>query len=263
MAVTAQDIKKLREATNCGILDCKKALTESEGDFDNAVDILRKKGQAKAVKKAGREANEGVVVAKVDGNKAALVQLSCETDFVANTDNFRNYADALLVKASEQAGNGEVTTALAEQEQAEVVNMIATLGENMKIVNAQSWTSEGTISAYIHDGGRIGVLVDVEGEIDAAGIKSIGMHIAAFSPSYLDESEITEADVARERAIHEEKAVGKPAEIAEKIINGSIKKWYKEVCFVNQPWIMDDKKTFGQAYPKAKINRFVIAKIGK
>ena len=118
MAVTAQDIKKLREATNCGILDCKNALTESAGDFDAAVDILRKKGQAKAVKKAGREANEGVVVAKVDGNKAALVQLSCETDFVGNTDRFRAYASDLLAKAGEQAGNGEVTTTLAEQEQA-------------------------------------------------------------------------------------------------------------------------------------------------
>ena len=263
MAVTAQDIKKLREATNCGILDCKKALTESEGDFDVAVDVLRKKGQAKAVKKAGREANEGIVVAKVDGNKAALVQLSCETDFVGNTDRFRAYADDLLSKAGQLEGNGEVTEVLAEQEQADLVNMIATIGENMKIVNAQSWTSEGTLSAYIHSGGRIGVLVDVEGEIDEAGIKAIGMHIAAFNPSYLDESQITEADVARERAIHEEKAQGKPANIAEKIIEGSIKKWYKEVCFVNQPWIMDDKQTFGQAYPKATIKRFAIAKIGK
>ena len=263
MAISAQDIKKLREATNCGMLDCKNALIEADGDFDKAVEILRKKGQAKAVKKADREANEGVVVAKVEGNKAAITQLSCETDFVGNTDRFRDYAADLLSKTISKDDNGDVTATVADEEKENLVSMIATIGENMQIVSAQSWTSEGKLHSYIHGNGRIGVLVDVEGDIDDEGIKALAMHIAAFSPSYVDESGVPAEDIEKEKVIFAEKAKGKPADIAEKIVNGSVQKWFKEVCFVHQPWIMDDKVTFGQAYPKANLKRFAICKIGK
>ncbi|WDE96654.1 translation elongation factor Ts [Lentisphaera profundi] len=263
MAISAKDIAALRKATNCGMLDCKKALIESDSDFDKAVEILRKRGQAKAVKKAGREANEGVVVATVKGNKAAITQLSCETDFVGNTDRFRDYASSLLEKTIAKDSNGEVTAELVEQEKDDLVTMIATIGENMQIVNAQSWTSEGQLQSYIHGNGRIGVIVDVEGEIDAAGLKSVCMHIAAFNPSYVDDSGVPAEDIEKEKAIFAEKAKGKPPEIADKIINGSVQKWFKDVCFVNQPWIMDDKLTFSQAYPKATVKRFVMCKIGK
>ena len=263
MAISAKDIAALRKATNCGLLDCKKALTESEGDFDKAVEILRKRGQAKAVKKAGREANEGVVVAKVDGNKAAITQLSCETDFVGNTDRFRDYAASLLDKTIAKDSNGDVTEELASQEKEDLVTMIATIGENMQIVSAQSWTTEGQLHTYIHGNGRIGVLVDVEGEIDEAGLKAIGMHIAAFNPSYVDETGVPAEDIEKEKNIFAEKAKGKPAEIADKIINGSVQKWFKDVCLVNQPWIMDDKITITQAYPKASVKRFTLCKIGK
>ncbi len=263
MAISAQDIKKLREATNCGMLDCKNALLEADGDFDKAVEILRKKGQAKAVKKAGREANEGIVVAKTEGNKTAIIQLSCETDFVGNTDRFRDYAASLLDQAFAKESNGDVTDEVAADEKDNLVTMIATIGENMKIVKAESWTTEGQVYSYIHGNGRIGVIVDVEGEIDEAGIKSLAMHIAAFSPSYVDESDVPAEDIEKEKVIFAEKAKGKPADIAEKIVNGSVQKWFKEVCFVNQPWIMDDKITFGQAFPKATLKRFAICKIGK
>ena len=255
-AITAKDIAKLRKMTNCGLLDCKKALTETEGDFEKAVDVLRKAGIAKAGKKAGREANEGLVAVVVEGNKAALAQVSCETDFVSINDRFKDYTNSILAKAFSKDSNGDVTEEVNEEEKEDLITMIATIGENMKIVKALSWTSDNTLSCYLHSGGRIGVLVEVEGELEESVLKSIGMHIAAFSPVYVSADQIPAADLEREKSIYAEKAKGKPENIAEKIITGSVQKWYKDVCFNDQPWIMDDKSTFAQAFPNVTVKRF-------
>ena len=254
---TAQDVKKLREATSAGMLDCKKALIAADGDFDTAVDNLRKAGIAKAGKKADREANEGLAHAITDGpKKGALVLVSCETDFVAKNATYQAYVAEVAEKALATAGNGDVTAALNAAEEENLKAKIAVIGENMKIPKAVSWESAGAVSSYIHAAGKVGVLVDVEGDFDDELLKSLGMHIAAFRPLYLNAEEVPAADLERERAIFADKAAGKPAEIAEKIIQGSIQKWYKEVCLVQQGWIMDDKVAIEKKFPNLKINRF-------
>lgn len=257
MSFTAQDVKKLRDATSAGMLDCKNALKATDGDFEAAVDHLRKSGIAKAGKKADREANEGLAFALTEGtNKGALVLVSCETDFVAKNATFQAYVEEIATKALNTAGNGDVAATLNTAEDENLKAKIATIGENLKIPKAVSWESAGAVSSYIHAAGKVGVLVDVEGDYDEELLKGLGMHIAAFRPQYLSPEEVPAADLERERAIFLDKAAGKPAEIAEKIVNGSIAKWYNEVCLVKQGWIMDDKVAIEKKFPNLKINRF-------
>ena len=262
MSISAADVKKLRDMTGAGMLDCKNALKDAGGDIEAAVTALRKAGQAKAGKKADREANEGLCAAKTEGNVGTLVQLQCETDFVAKTDKFKDYLSALVEKTAATGENGDVTDAINGAEKDDLINMIATIGENMKIAKAIRWESNGACASYLHANGRVGVLVDVEGEYDDEILKHLCMHIAAFSPSYVTSDEVPADVVEKERDIAAEKAKGKPPEIVEKIVGGVINKWYKEVCLVDQAWIMDDKSTLAKIAPNLKVKRFARLQTG-
>ena len=253
MAFTTQDVKNLRETTGCGMMDCKKALTETNGDMEKAVELLREKGLSKIAKKASRIAAEGIVVAAQDKEKkvGVVIEVNSETDFVAKNAVFvqfvedcaktviaENPADVEALLACKIAGgNGTVQEALQEK--------ILTIGENLKIRRFARY--EGDLETYIHGGGRIGVMVRfaVEGTPDAAAFqayaKDIAMQVAAATPTYLDKDSVPAETIAKEKEILTAQAIneGKPANIAEKMVMGRIGKYYKEVCLLEQPYIKD------------------------
>ena len=252
MAFTAQDVKTLREMTNCGMMDCKKALTETDGDMDKAVEYLREKGLAKAAKKSGRIAAEGLVNAVIFDNAAVALEVNTETDFVAKNADFiafvndvtkviadANPADVEALKAEKLYDNQTVGEALTEK--------IATIGENMNLRRFARY--EGTNVAYIHGGGRIGVLVsfkladEAKAETDAfkAAAKDIAMQVAASIPQYVVKDEVPAEVIEKEKEILKVQAIneGKPEAIAEKMVAGRIQKFYKEVCLIEQPYIKD------------------------
>ncbi|MCM8536798.1 MAG: translation elongation factor Ts [Lentisphaeraceae bacterium] len=259
---SAKDIKRLRDTTQCGMLDCKKALLETEGNFDEAVALLRKKAGAKADKKAGREVNEGLTASVINGNVGALVQVACETDFVAKTDRFQDFVNELVARIAERSDEGDVTEAVAADEAEVLKGLIGTIGENMKIVKAYRWESSGSVFSYLHAGGKIGVMIDAEGEFDEALLKDTCMHIAAMSPSYIAPEDVPADDVATEKGLAAEKHQGKPENIIEKILTGHINKWYTDICLTKQSWFKDDKATLEQIAPKMKIKRFARLQAG-
>lgn len=259
MAFTAQDVKTLREMTNCGMMDCKKALTETDGDMDKAVEFLREKGLATAAKKAGRIAAEGLVNASVFGNVGVVVEINTETDFVAKNADFQNFvssvaeciaktnpADVEVLKNTKLNDTQTVGEALTEK--------IATIGENMNLRRFERY--EGVNEAYVHGGGRIGVLVNFKLGDDAkaadetfkAAAKDIAMQIAAVMPRYVKEDEVPAEVVEKEKEILKAQALneGKPEAIVEKMVGGRIKKFYKEVCLVDQPYIKDGDMSVAQ-----------------
>ncbi len=289
MAITAAMIKELREATGAGILDSKKALEANDGDFDKAVEFLREKGLAKAAKKASREANEGLVVALVDGKNAALVAVNCETDFVARTDDFRNFAEGLAKQvladpnldsveallAAPAADNPEKTVADSIQE------AISKLGENIVLRNVARYVQNGAgvIEGYVHLGGKIGVLAEI-GVEDAAAegdalhqlAHDITLQIAAARPQYLSRDDVPAEVIEKERSIlmaqlQDEK---KPDNIKQKIVEGRLNKFYKEICLLDQPFVKDDSLSIKQVLANAgkelgttvKINRFARFELG-
>ena len=252
MAFTAQDVKTLREMTNCGMMDCKKALTETDGDMDKAVEFLREKGLATAAKKAGRIAAEGLVEAFVFGNVGVVVEINTETDFVAKNADFKDFvhsvaeciaktnpADVEVLKNTKLNDSQTVGEALTEK--------IATIGENMNLRRFERY--EGVNEAYVHGGGRIGVLVNfklgdsAKAESDAfkAAAKDIAMQIAAVMPRYVKNDEVPAEVVEKEKEILRVQALneGKPEAIVDKMVAGRINKFYKEVCLVDQPYIKD------------------------
>lgn len=253
MAFTTQDVKNLRESTGCGMMDCKKALTETDGDMEKAIELLREKGLSKIAKKAGRIAAEGIVCAIQDKDKkvGVVIEVNSETDFVAKNAVFvqfvedcaktvlqENPADVdALLGCTISGGTGTVQEALQEK--------ILTIGENLKLRRFARY--EGEVETYVHGGGRIGVMVrfEVEGTPDAAAFqayaKDIAMQVAASTPTYLDKDAVPAETIAKEKEILTAQAIneGKPANIAEKMVMGRINKYYKEVCLVEQPFIKD------------------------
>lgn len=255
--ITASLVKELREKTGAGMMECKKALTETNGSMDDAIDWLRKKGLSVAAKKAGRVAAQGVVAVKSNGTKGAMVELNSETDFVAKNPDFQAMAekmvDAALVNADMEAikaadvDGKDIATTLTE--------LIAKIGENMSLRRATSLEVEnGVVASYIHNTiapnmGKIGVLVALKSEADTAELqtlaKQIAMHIAAANPQSLDVASVSPEAVAHEKAIFSEqaKASGKPEAIIEKMVEGRLRKYYEEVVLLEQAYIMDpDKK---------------------
>ena len=245
--------------TNCGMMDCKKALTETDGDMDKAVEFLREKGLATAAKKAGRIAAEGLVNASVFGNVGVVVEINTETDFVAKNADFQNFvssvaeciaktnpADVEALKNTKLNDTQTVGEALTEK--------IATIGENMNLRRFERY--EGVNEAYVHGGGRIGVLVNFKLGDDAkaadetfkAAAKDIAMQIAAVMPRYVKEDEVPAAVVEKEKEILKAQDLneGKPEAIVEKMVGGRIKKFYKEVCLVDQPYIKDGDMSVAQ-----------------
>lgn len=258
-AFTAQDVKTLREKTGCGMMDCKKALTNADGDMDKAIDFLREQGLAKAAKKASRIAAEGVAYAttNADASVGVVIEVNAETDFVAKNDSFMEFVKACAQTVIEQnpADVDELLTLKAagsEQTVAELLQeKIQTIGENIKIRRFERM--EGACVAYVHAGGKIGVLVNfttdvaVNDEFVAYG-KDVAMQIAALNTPYLTEADVPaeviehEKEVMRQQVINE----GKPEAIADKIVMGKIGKFYKENCLVDQEFVKDNKQTIKQ-----------------
>ena len=264
MAFTAKDVKELRERTGCGMMDCKKALTETDGDFDKAIEYLREKGLAAATKKAGRIAADGMVFSTVDKeNKiGVVVEVNSETDFVAKNEMFREFvADVAAVVAKENPATVEelLTKAMPNGDTVEAAlqEKILVIGENLKIRRFVRY--EGPCVAYIHAGGTHGVLVNFEvsdevfakPEFEAYG-KDIAMQIAAANPTYLVREDVPAEVLDKEKEILTQQAIneGKPAAIAEKMVAGRIAKYYKENCLVEQAFVKDDKQTI-TAYTNA------------
>ena len=260
--ITASLVKELRERTGAGMMDCKKALTETDGNIDAAIDYLRENGIAKAAKKADRIAAEGLSYIEVKGNKAVILEINSETDFVAKNEKFvalvKNVADAILAaepKTLEEALQVEAQGGTVEA----VINEgIATIGEKLSLRRFEvvSKTDSDAFGAYSHMGGRIGVLTLVEGSTDEEAAKDVAMHIAALAPRYLDESEVPADVLEHEKKVLTEQALneGKPANIVEKMIVGRINKFLEEITVVKQKFVKDDSLT---------VEKFVASKGGK
>ncbi len=261
--ISAQTVKELRDKTDAGMMDCKKALVEADGDMEKAVDILRKSGIAKAEKKSGRATKEGKIVSFIDGGTGVMVEALCETDFVATNDKFIDYVNAVAEKTAAFSEDGCVSAQVAESEKDSLTALIATIGENMQLRRAVRWSSNGKCASYLHMGGRIGVLVDVEGDVEDSVLTDLCMHIAAFKPEFVAPEDIPAEVIAKEKEIAAGQVEGKPAEIMEKIVMGKISKWYKAVCLNQQPWIRDDKMSVEKANPSMTIKRFLRWEIGE
>ena len=256
--ITASLVKELREKTGAGMMDCKKALGETAGDVEKAVDWLRTKGLSAASKKAGRVAAEGLVGVAADGTRGAVVEVNAETDFVGRNDQFQKFVAAATKLALENGGDlAKVATApfpgTGRDVQGELTNLIATIGENMSLRRAASLSvSDGVVVAYTHnavapDLGKIGVLVALESTGDKAKLgtlaKQLAMHVAATNPQSLTVAELDQAAIERERAVLTEKAgqQGKTAEIVAKMVEGGLRKFHQEVVLLEQAFVMDGK----------------------
>ncbi|HEY5525745.1 MAG TPA: translation elongation factor Ts [Clostridium sp.] len=255
--ITAKSVKELREKTGAGMMNCKKALTETNGDIEKAVDLLREKGLADAAKKAGRVAAEGLVKTYITENNkvAGIVEVNCETDFVAANEQFIAFTDKVAKMVSE-TGATTVEELLNEKYEGEktvqeaLTELIATLGENMTVRRFKKFSVEkGAIKTYIHGGGRIGVVVEVacetESEVLLEVAKELCMQVAAANPLFLDKSGVDQEAVEKEREVYRAQALneGKPEKIVDKMVVGRIQKYYKEVCLLEQLWVKDGEKT--------------------
>jgi len=258
MAITAGLVKELRERTGAGMMECKKALVEVDGDIDAAIDLMRKSGAAKAEKKAGRTAAEGLIVFKstADGKNAAMVEVNCETDFVTKSDDFLNFSSevAQLIldqKPADIEAAQALTMADGETVAAATKNLIAKVGENMNVRRFVNKTTDGVLGCYLH-GGRIGVLVELQGG-DEALAKDIAMHVAASNPACVSEADVDPALIEKEKEIFAAQAAesGKPAEIIEKMIGGRIKKFLKEITLTGQPFVKNPDQTVEQLLKEA------------
>ena len=249
MAITAQMVKELRESTGAGMMDCKKALQEAEGNMERAVDILREKGLSKAAKKADRIAAEGLVAIEIneDNTVASMVEVNSETDFVAKNEDFKTFVKdaALMALATDKAETHSEGIALSEV----LNNRIATIGEKLDVRRFVKIATEGQVAGYIHGGGKIGVLVEMittakDAEVIAMG-RDIAMQVAAMNPKYVSRDDVDQEYIAHETEILTQQALneGKPANIVEKMIKGRLEKQLKEVCLLEQPFVKNGDLT--------------------
>lgn len=273
MAITAALVKELRERTGAGMMECKKALVETDGDIETAIEQMRKAGMAKADKKAGRTAADGLVAIKTsaDGKAAAVVEVNSETDFVAKGDDFINFAASIAerVLASKPA-DLDALMAMPLADGAESVEdarkaLIAKLGENMSVRRFELIETSGLVASYMH-GSRIGVLVELNGGDEALG-KDLAMHIAASRPVCISESDVAPELIEKEKEIFSAQAAesGKPADIIEKMVEGRIKKFLKEITLLGQPFVKDPDQTVEKLLKGAgaSVNRFIRFEVGE
>ncbi|MCP3427770.1 translation elongation factor Ts [Opacimonas viscosa] len=268
MAVTAALVKELRERTAAGMLDCKKALVEANGDIELAIENMRKSGQAKAAKKAGRIAADGVILTKVNGNVATMMEVNCETDFVARDEGFLAFGQKLINVASAN-GISDIEALNAAELDGETVQvvrdaLVAKIGENIsarRVINVEG----DNLGAYVH-GGRIGVVAILNGG-DEDLAKDVAMHVAAASPQFVKPEDVPAEVVAKEKEIQIDIAVqsGKPADIAEKMVSGRMKKFTGEISLTGQAFIKDPSQTVGQllASKNADVVDFVRFEVGE
>ncbi|WP_417515195.1 translation elongation factor Ts [Minwuia sp.] len=267
--ITAGLVKELREKTGGGMMDCKKALQETDGDLEAAVDWLRKKGLAAAAKKAGRTAAEGLIGVATEGTRGAMVELNSETDFVARNDKFQNIVNNLTAIALKNDGDLAAVKAAAypgsdRNVEEELTNAIATIGENMSLRRAAGLSvSSGVVSSYVHnavaDGlGKMGVLVALESTGDQAKLDELGkqlaMHVAAANPQAISAEDMDQDTVERERTVLRDQALasGKPAEIVDKMVEGRIRKFYQEVVLMEQTFVIDGETVVKKAVKNAE-----------
>lgn len=264
--ITAALVKELRDKTDAGMMDCKKALAETNGDLAAAVDYLRKTGITKAEKRSGRTVKEGKIFAVVDGSSAIMTEILSETDFVAKNDKFNDFVKAAtgrVLKAT-AGSDGDISAKAQALEKDNLVALIAVIGENMQLRRAARFeTKGGKLASYLHLGGKIGVLLEVEGEAAPELVNDICLHITAFKPVYVKPEDVPAEAVAKERGIAAAQVTGKPANIIDKIVTGKIQKWYGDICLVKQPWIRDDKTTLEKVAPKLKVKRFLRWEVGQ
>ena len=269
--ISAAMVRDLREKTGAGMMDCKKALNETNGDMQKAIDYLREKGIAKAAKKSGRIAAEGACAAYVtaDGKIGAVAEINCETDFTANNSDFRalvkkvtehiaktNPADLDALNASVIEGKKTVADIVTEA--------TATIGEKISVRRFARYETEGKITSYIHMGGKIGVLVELSGGSDELG-KDIAMQIAASNPSAIDRDSVDASELEHEKEVLRKQALeeGKPEKIVDKMVAGRINKFYKEVCLVEQIFVKDNEKTVQDILGKVKVLNFTRYQLGE
>ena len=288
MEITAAMVKQLRDSTGVGMMDCKKALAETNGDMDAAIDWLRTRGLAKAAKKADRVAAEGLVGVVTAGTKAAAVEVNSETDFVARNEQFQNIVDAVSKLALDADGDvvklGEMPfPGTGHSVSAELTEAIAKIGENMNLRRTETVSvNDGVVESYIHNAvkpgmGKIGILVALESTGDKAALSALGkqlaMHIAAAQPQAISPDELDQEIVARERAIilEQVKESGKPADIAEKMVEGRMRKYFEEVTLLSQVFVIDGETKVGDAIKNAekdagapiKLTKFVRYALGE
>lgn len=260
MAVTAQMVKELREKTGAGMLDCKKALTETNGDMEKAIDFLREKGMASAAKKSDRIAAEGIAHIEVQGNEAVILEVNSETDFVAKNEGFQQLVKELaahLLKNKPATTEDALTQTMDNGSTVadHISSAIAKIGEKITLrrFTISTKSDNGSFGAYLHMGGRIGVLTTLEGTTDESVAKDVSMHIAAVNPKYIDRDAVTEEEIAREREVLTQQALneGKPENIVHKMVEGRMGKFFEDVCLLDQSFVKD---------PDQKVRKFVESK---
>ena len=276
MSISAKEVKKLRDITGVGMMDCKKALVETDGDVDQAIDLLRKTGQKIAAKRADREANEGLIVTSStdDGKTAVLVEVNCETDFVARNDEFQKFAKGLADKVLEERPadrDAFLTSAYnsAGTVKDALVQLTGKIGEKIEVRKLVTLSSEeGSVVSYIHPGSRLGVLVDINGDGDllATG-RDVAMQVAALNPVATRRNDVPgdvkekEMEIAREAAVMD----GKPEKIIEKIATGKLERYYKDHVLLEQPFVKDSSQTVTQMLEgaSAEVSSFVRFALGE
>lgn len=266
--ITASMVKELRETTGAGMMDCKKALSATDGDKEKAIDWLREKGISKAEKKAGRVAAEGAVFACVDGSVGVILELNCETDFAAGNEQFRTLGDKILAhiaKTNPADLDALLSSDLGGKKVSDLVTeATATIGEKISLRRFVRYESAGRIGSYIHMGGKIGVLVDLSGG-DEALAKDVAMHIAASNPQAIDRAGVDASAIEHEKEVLRKQALeeGKPEKIVDKMVEGRINKFYKEVCLVEQEFVKDPDKKISDVLGGNAVKAFTRYQLGE
>lgn len=265
MAISAKLVKELRERTGAGMMDCKKALEATDGDIEKAIDYLREKGIAKAAKKADRIAAEGITHVEVKGNKAVIVEINSETDFVARNEGFqqlvKEIANQILdTKAATVEELNETTLPNGKKVSEHMTEAISTIGEKLSLrrFEIRTKTDNDAFGAYLHMGGRIAVLSVVEGTTDEDAAKDVAMHIAAINPKYVSSEQVSEEELNHEREVLKQQALneGKPENIVEKMVEGRLRKYLQEICAVDQNFVKNPDQTV-EAFLKSKGGKLV------
>jgi elongation factor Ts len=279
MAISAATVKELRERTGAGMMDCQRALAETNGDMEEAIKVLRKKGLAAAAKKAGRAAKDGLVVIAVsaDRARAGIIELNCETDFVARTEQYQAFGQALAEQVMND-GASDVEKVKATRYMADPLHtvaevlaaQIATIGENILLSRvAALHAADGMqVGSYIHMGGKIGVLIEISASATEETVKDVAMHVAAAEPRFVSRDTVPDAAIAEEREIAraQAQASGKPAQVIEKIAEGKVGKFFEQVCLLDQPFVKNPEETVQQmlaARGGATVKRFIRFRLGE
>jgi len=261
--ITAKDVMNLRKATGLGMMEAKKALTETNGDVEAAKDLLRQKGLAKMDSRTDRESTEGKVAVAAEGGKAAIVQVNTETDFTANNDQFGQMMTK-VVNAALAQGSGDVQ--VNDAIQTAIDDIRVTTKENVQFAQGRVFGGDGgVVGSYVHHNGKVGAVVEVAGDVDDTLLKQLCQHIVAMNPLGLTEDDIPAEAVAKEKEIAKAQAIeqGKPENIAEKMVEGKVRKYYDEVVLLRQPFVLDDKKRVKDVLPKgATIKAYARYQVG-